>query len=174
MPGIFLSALLAVLVPIAIFEGAIFLSRLVFKTDGFGHGDTLLMVAIGAYFGWQLTLLGIVLGFVVQAIPAIPLLAWQWIKHKYYDTLIAGSMALFGALIPLALMGWQIGSMEFQWWTTIVCTAISLIGIVLFLRSIRQRQSYTYMPFGPALIVGSLLAFVFGAPLLRSIISFYQ
>jgi leader peptidase (prepilin peptidase)/N-methyltransferase len=166
LPGILASSLLAVLVPVAIFEGCILLSRWIFKTDGFGHGDTLLMVGIGAYFGWQLALLGIVLGFIVQAIPAIPLLAWQWIKHKHYDTLLSGTVALLGALVPVALMVWHIGSLDFQWWATIISAVVALVAVVFFLRCVRARESYTYLPFGPALVVGSLVALFFGAPIL--------
>jgi prepilin signal peptidase PulO-like enzyme (type II secretory pathway) len=135
------------------FEGAILLSQWAFKTEGFGHGDTQLMMGVGAFLGVEHTGLALLLGFVLQAIWAIPLLVWQWIKHKEYASLGSGVGALTFACLPLfpGVQGASDGLLYLS-------MAIAIVCLVVFLRQIQHKQHYTYVPLGPALVAGSLIS----------------
>ena len=147
------SALLGMLVGLVFFEGAIWLSKLAFKTDGFGHGDTQLMMGVGAFLGFEYTALALVLGFVLQTIWAIPLLVIQWIKQRQYVSLGTGAGAFTFAVLPFGIMN----NPEMDWalW---VCMLAAMGCLLLFLKQIRQQENYTYVPLGPALVAGSLIS----------------
>jgi leader peptidase (prepilin peptidase) / N-methyltransferase len=147
------SAVLGMLLGLVFFEGAIWLSKLAFNTDGFGHGDTQLMMGVGAFLGVEYTALALMLGFVIQTIWAIPLLVLQWLKDKQYASLGSGAGAFTFAVLPFGVM--HDPGMEWVLWT---CTAAALGCLVLFLRQIRQQENYTYVPLGPALVAGSIIS----------------
>jgi leader peptidase (prepilin peptidase)/N-methyltransferase len=165
VPEGLISALIAIAVSFLFFEGMILLSSLVFGTDGFGHGDTHLMMGAGAFLGWPLTVLALVLGFVAQTIPAVPILVIQWIRNKQWTSLISGAVALGGGLFPLVIMRLPV-SIATQTWLSMACIVMSLIALVVFLKQIRHSQSYTYLPLGPALVLGILVALFCGKQIL--------
>ncbi|WP_373532103.1 A24 family peptidase [Vampirovibrio sp.] len=169
VPEALISALMAMLISVVFFEGMILFSRLCFGTDGFGHGDTFLMMGAGAFLGWPLTVLALLLGFVVQTIPAIPMLVIQWIKNKQYTSLISGAVALAGGGSPLILMNTPF-SPESKTLISLICLVISVIALIVFLKQVRTAQTFTYLPLGPALVLGILVSLFFG----QDIISLYQ
>lgn len=166
IPDALLSAVMAVVIAVVFFEGLILLSLIAFGTEGFGHGDTHLMMGVGAFLGWPFLLLALVLGFVVQTIPAIPILIYQWIQNRQWTSLISGAVALFAGLGPLALMNLEALSLNDRTLLSLGCMLVSVIALVVFLRHIRQAQSFTYLPLGPALVIGALVALYWGEPLL--------
>lgn len=165
VPEGLVSALIAVAISFIFFEGMILFSTIVFGTDGFGHGDTHLMMGAGAFLGWPLTLLALGLGFVLQTIPAIPILIIQWIRAGQWVSLISGGVAFGGALLPLLIMNLPI-SPSTQGMLSLACLAASIIALFVFLKQIRNSQSFTYLPLGPALVIGILIALFWGPELL--------
>ncbi|MGE0199533.1 MAG: A24 family peptidase [Candidatus Melainabacteria bacterium] len=159
------AALIAVGVAFVFFEGLILFSRLALGTDGFGHGDTFLMMGVGAYLGWKLTLLSLALGFIIQTIPSIPIMVWQWIQQKQYVSLISGGVAAAAALSPLALMQLHL-ERSLETMLMLGCMGVSVIALVVFMRNIRQTESHTYLPLGPALVLGSIIALFWGQAIL--------
>lgn len=168
MPESLASALLAILVPIVFFEGMILFSKLVFGTEGFGHGDTHLMMGVGVFIGWKLTIFAIILGFVIQLIPSVPILVFQWIKHKQWPSLISGTTAAVFAGLPYFLKSPDI-PLNIQTLLMLGCMVISLIATFIFLRVMKTTESYTYLPLGPALIIGSLAMLFWGQGLITKI-----
>jgi leader peptidase (prepilin peptidase) / N-methyltransferase len=150
------SSLMGILAGFAVFEGMILLSRVALGTEGFGHGDTHLMMGIGAFLGWPGVLWAIVLGFFAQAFMALPVLIGQWIKQKEYTTLTSAFSGLTFGLLPVGLSSLPV-STPVRNSMVLACVAITLFALWVFLRQVRHRQSYTYMPLGPALIAGSLI-----------------
>ncbi len=164
LPDIFISALLAVVIPFIFFEGLILLCKLFLKTEGFGHGDTHLMMGVGAFLGWPLMLLSLILGFVIQTIPSIPIMVYGWIQRKEYDTMGWGAAALVFAGIPFfALDLLPLGTSGI---VSIVSLLASFVCLFFFMGSVKNRASHTYLPLGPALIVGSLVSLFWGPQLL--------
>ncbi|MEB3245827.1 MAG: prepilin peptidase [Vampirovibrionales bacterium] len=155
-----LDALLGILVAVAVFEGMIWLSRKLMGTDGFGHGDTLLMMGVGAYFGWRFTLAAIIAGFIVQSIAALPLMLTQWLQQKRYALLGSGAAALGLALLPLLI---PISRLPEQLALTAMCMAASLVAVGVFLVQVRKTETYTYLPLGPALIAATFILLFAGS-----------
>ncbi len=169
LPITWTDSLLGILAAIVVFEGLIFISQIAFGTEGFGHGDTHLMMGVGAFLGWQLCLVAILLGFIVQTIPALPMLVWQWIRNKQWVSLISGSMGAFFGLLPLAFMHTPLGyalNAQQSLWITLICLLLSLISLFIFLRNVKRSESYTYLPLGPALIIASLICLFWGPSIL--------
>jgi len=166
-PQILISALIAMAIALIFFEGMILLSQLFFGTDGFGHGDTHLMMGVGAFLGWPLTVLALLLGFVIQTIPAIPMLVLQWIRNKQYVSLISGAVAMLCGGAPLLLSNLVL-SPDLRLGISSVCLLLSVISLFVFMRQVRTAQTFTYLPLGPALVLGSLIALFWGGPILAA------
>jgi leader peptidase (prepilin peptidase)/N-methyltransferase len=165
VPEALTSALLAILISILFFEGMILISRLIFGTDGFGHGDTFLMMGAGAFLGWPLTVLALILGFLAQTIPAIPMLVIQWIKNKQYTSLISGAVAMACGGSPVILMNAAIPQ-EAKTIISLICLIISVLALIVFLKQVRTAQTFTYLPLGPALVLGILVSLFIGPEIL--------
>jgi prepilin signal peptidase PulO-like enzyme (type II secretory pathway) len=175
IPEALVSALLAIVIVFAFFEGMILLSRIAFGTDGFGHGDTHLMMGAGAFLGMPLTLLALFLGFIAQSIPAIPMLIVGWIRNKQYASLISGGIALGGSALPLLILNLSPDFPIPPVMRGILCIVgllAAIVGLVIFLRQVRQHENYTYLPLGPALIVGILVALFWGKDILDGYFAF--
>ena len=128
------------------------------------------MMGIGAFLGWQLCLLAIVMGFVLQTIPAIQMLIVQWIKNKQWVSLITGGLGAFFGLLPLAVMHSPLQyylNYQTQLLITLVCLGLSIVSLFIFLRNVRQTESYTYLPLGPALILASFVCLFWGQAILN-------
>lgn len=150
------SALMGVLLSIVFFEGAIWLSRKCLGTDGFGHGDTHLMMGVGAYLGIEAMAVALMLGFVLQAVLALPMLVMQWVREQQWVIFGAGTASLGFALFPYFGMGWarQLGLDSLT--TLLLALAGAVVCLLVFLRELRNQEHYVYIPLGPALILGSV------------------
>lgn len=173
VPNALVSALIAIIGAIVFFEGLILLSQLFFGTEGFGHGDTHLMMGVGAYLGWPLTLLALLLGFIAQTIPAVPMLVYQWIKNKQWASLGSGAAALVFGTAPLFLMdaGLAIGARA---GLTLVCMLLAVVALIIMLKQVKTSQSFTYLPLGPALVIGTLVALFWGPQMIQGYAAYLQ
>jgi leader peptidase (prepilin peptidase)/N-methyltransferase len=70
-------ALLGALMSFFALEGMNLAYKLVRGRDGFGGGDTKMMVAVGLFLGWRMALLTLVLGSFLGVLLGIPALAWS-------------------------------------------------------------------------------------------------
>ncbi|MBX2860064.1 MAG: prepilin peptidase [Vampirovibrio sp.] len=165
IPDAFISALLGVFLALIFFEGLILLSEAVFGTEGFGHGDTHLMMGAGAFLGWELTVVALLLGFIVQSVPAIPMLMIQWIQKKDYLSLGSITGGVVFGILPMFITLWGLPN-PVTIGLVLASIVLSLVCLVVFLRQTRQSQSFTYMPLGPSLIVGILVAIFWGQEVL--------
>ena len=165
IPDAFISALIGIVISVVFFEGMILISNAVFGTEGFGHGDTHLMMGVGAFLGWQRMALALVLGFLIQLIPAVPILVVQWVREKRWVSLISGAVSVVTAITPLAFV---LNPHLLEGKTSLLnaielgCIGTSLVALFVFLKNIKSSQSFTYLPLGPALVLGSLVALLWG------------
>lgn len=167
VPEAITSALMGMLIALVFFEGMILLSLVFFGTEGFGHGDTFLMMGAGAFLGWPLTVLALLLGFVAQTIPAIPMLVIQWVRNKQYVSLISGAVAMLAGGSPLLLMNAPLPP-ETKTLLSLVALVISVICLIVFLKQVRTAQTFTYLPLGPALVLGILVSLFWGNDIIAS------
>jgi leader peptidase (prepilin peptidase)/N-methyltransferase len=164
----FVSALVGVLGIFLVFEGLILVTKIMYGEEGFGHGDTHLLMGLAAYLGWELTLVVFALGFMLQAVVALPMLVVGWIKNRHYKLLATSGSALVVGLLPM------LGMTLWQWqgaWVSLallVCSLVSILLLLLFLKEVRNTRSQTYMPLGPALCAGGVIALFYGKPLWQS------
>jgi len=163
LPTPLVESLLGIAAGFLLFEGLILASRVFMGTDGFGHGDTHLMMGLGAFFGWKLVVLGVFMGFIFQGVPAIPILVVQWIKHKRYKALGSGTAGVIFGLLPLYWVSLETLNPQLRLVLMLGSFALSLVSLFFFLRCVRQQESYTYLPLGPSLIAASVFL-VFLAP----------
>ncbi len=150
------SALGGMLLSVIFFEGTIALSRRFLGTDGFGHGDTHLMMGIGAFIGAEGMLVGLFLGFILQTILAFPILAIEWVRRGKWVILLSGLASGFFALLPYFGKPWLMAQ-GMDAMTIMLGSLIgSVVALLVFLKELRNQESYVYVPLGPALILGSV------------------
>jgi prepilin signal peptidase PulO-like enzyme (type II secretory pathway) len=154
-PADWTSSLLGMAAAFVFFEGLILLSQKLLHTEGFGHGDTHLMMGIGAYLGWQPMAVALFLGFGLQAVLAIPMLVWQWMKEGQYKTLGSACAGVVFGLCPILVRMLPLDAV-FQTLLVLLFAGLTLWALWTFLKQVRHRGTYTYMPLGPALVLASL------------------
>ena len=81
-----------------------------FKREAMGGGDIKLAAMVGAFLGWQLTLLSLFLGFFFGAITGVIILIKNKRKNEQGDSVPFGPFIAFGTLIALffgqAILNW--------------------------------------------------------------------
>ena len=161
IPPDLVSVLVGVVGIFLLFEGMIWLSKLVFGTEGFGHGDTFLLMGVASFIGWELTAMSLLLGFGFQAVFAIPMLFVQWVKAKQ-TTIIQFAIGCFGlAVLPYILASMGLPALLLLG-LTLLCGLGAVVLLTKLLKHLKAQNSFTYMPLGPALIAASLLALFTG------------
>ena len=162
VPESLVSALIAIVAAFVFFEGLILLSQKLFGAEGFGHGDTHLMMGVGAFLGAPFMLLALGLGFVLQSALAIPILVVQWIQRRDYVSLGSGALGVGLGLLPLWIASWPIQPLALRTALAVGCLILCLVCLLVFLRRMKESQTFTYMPLGPALVLGTLIALFAG------------
>ena len=162
VPESFGSALIGVFAAFVIFEGMILISEWALGTEGFGHGDTHLMMGVGAFLGWKMMVLALLLGFILQAVPAIPMLILQWIRRKDYISLGAGAAGVLFGLAPLGISALPLPNRGMETALILLSFVLTIVALVIFLKRMKSSQSFSYLPLGPALVLGSVLMLFWG------------
>lgn len=168
VPDALISALIAMAIAVVFFEGIILISGLLLNQEGFGHGDTHLMMGAGAYLGWPLLVLALFLGFVIQLIPSIPIMVVQWLRNKQYKSLVSGTVAFAFAMLPYAIINMGLPK-NTETAVVLGCMLIAVAATFYFMKQIKENRSFTYLPLGPALVLGSLVALFYGKTLLAAV-----
>ena len=170
----FASAAMGVLGIWALFEGLIAVSRLVMGEDGFGHGDTYLLMGVAAFLGWEWALVTLVLGGALQAIVSVPVLLRHWLQQGWDDLVLLFATALLLATAPFGLA--QLMGLDAL--ASLAVQGVATVGVLWLLKhllsQVRRKGSFSSAPFGPALIVAALLCVFVGvshvAPLVRLVV----
>jgi hypothetical protein len=103
------------------------------------------------------------------------MLVFQWIKNKNYPSLTSGGLAMAFVILPLWLMNLPKHDplAEHANSLSLVCLFLCLVCLVYFLKLVKENQTYTYVPLGPALVLGSVISLFWGQPLLAAIAKLY-
>lgn len=162
LPGIFASAIVGIIIAWVFFEGLSFLCEKFLGKYGFGMGDTKLCAGLAAWFGWELLILIIVLSFVAQAIIGIPILIYNTYKDKDMKSFYSLLATLIATAIPVLLNLLTGVNKSLALAITLVCFVVVIVSLFIILSQTKKRQSYTYLPLGPAIVIGALIVIFYG------------
>lgn len=111
LPVGIVDALLGIVIGGGLLWGLAWLSPYVFGKEGMGGGDIKLLAMIGAFLGWQPTLLTIMVGALVGSVVGVTLIALRFMRRDHY--LPFGPFLALGALVALLfyhdLIRWYLG-----------------------------------------------------------------
>ena len=159
---VFISAIIGAVLGVAFFEILSRIGLLLAGEYAFGAGDSILGAALGAWFGWKLMIIILIISFLSQLVVGIPIIVYNMYKAKDHESLWA-MVTLFFAL-GLTFLG------RYFTYTgrpfialSIIFLSLALAGgsIFVILKRTRERQSHTFLPFGPSLVIAGLLVMFF-------------
>lgn len=166
IPPLFVSALLAVVGAYVIFFVLNVTSRLIIGQDGFGEGDTYLLMGIGSFVGVKLTILIFILSFLVQAAIGIPLTFRQWMRNRAYKAVWFTALGFACATMPYGLQ-FIIPNPGVILGLTLILGTLAIYLSVKALKIVKSSNiEFTFVPFGPAIVFASLLILFFEEPVL--------
>jgi leader peptidase (prepilin peptidase)/N-methyltransferase len=172
IPGIFVSAIIAIVVAVVFFEGLSKLGEIFLGKYGFGMGDTKLCAGLGAWFGWELLVVIIFLSFVAQAVVALPVLFYTTWKEKDMKALYALGSTMIAAVLPFTFTILPLSDLLVVVFT-LICFAVVGVGLIIFLKRSKERDSLNYMPLGPAIVFGALVVIFYGDQIIQWYTQFY-
>lgn len=154
----FIAAILGLILGIVIMEIFARFGYLVAGTRAFGEGDTFIAAGLGAIFGWKYLITVLVYGFIIQLALTIPVFIKKLYLNKDYKTL--GSFFAFFLLI--IVMKWidyasDIVNIYLFATITILLCAVGFYLCKRILGGLHDKENITYLPFGPALVIGALI-----------------
>jgi len=167
IPDVFVSALIGAVAGALFFEIFSRIGLLLAGEYAFGTGDSILAAGLGAWFGWKLLVAVLIISFLSQMFVGVPVLLVNMIKDKDYKSITAMGMLLFSLI--LAYTGKFLTSINLPIISIIVILIsfiLSGIAIFIILKQARERESYTFLPFGPALVLGGFMVMFFGKSIL--------
>lgn len=172
--SIFISAVIGAIAGAAFFELVSGLGYLMVGQRAFGEGDTIIAAALGAWFGWKAIIAIILMSFVFQLIIGLPLIMMNMYKDKDHKSLFATFMLIFSVFVPF--IGQLTGisqSLTGALFFAILAFGIAGYGVVVILKRAKERENFTFLPFGPALILGGFAIMFFQDQIISYISNIY-
>lgn len=154
----FITAIIGAVLGAAFFEFFSRVGKLLIGEYAFGTGDTFLGAALGAWFGWKLMIVILILSFLSQLVIGVPFIVHNMYKDKDYKSL----WAMVGLSISL-IFTWlgryfiRLGNLNLALGLTLLSFAIAGWAIFVILKRSKERQSYTFLPFGPSLVLSGFV-----------------
>lgn len=158
----FVDAILGILLAILLIEGITFIFKLIIKKRGFGDGDTFVLAALGACFGWKLVFILFFLSVIIQAVMVLPFYLYTLAKNKKLPLCL--NMIAF---ILVAVISYYLQNQIFE--DSLIFSLICIIGLIIYglyiIRNIFKNMSNNFelptIPFAPALIVAGFIILFF-------------
>lgn len=141
----------------------------------FGEGDSIIAAGLGAFFGLKALIPIIIVSFLIQVIAGMPVVVKNMLKEKDYKSVAAVFALLFCIMLAFANK-YMIKHEELIYYSlglSGLTMIIAIISTVIILGGIKERQSFTLLPFGPALIISGLLYMFAGSNLLSCLIKLF-
>lgn len=157
----FIASLLGILLGIVVMEAFARFGYLVAGTRAFGEGDTYIAAGLGAFFGWKYLLTILLYAFIVQILLVIPIFIKKLYIKKDYRTLTS-FLTFFFLVFIIKWLDYASVSNSLVLFSLLAILLIACGGYLCkrILGSLKDEVNRTYLPFGPALIVGGLI-FIF-------------
>lgn len=155
-----IASILGILLGVIIMEAFARFGYLVAKTRAFGEGDSYIAAGLGAIFGWQHLISVIAYALIIQIFFTIPVFIKKLYNDNDYRTLMA-VFAFFGLILAIKYL-----DSLYVTNNIIVFTVLSLalcgVGFYICKRifcRLKNKENITYLPFGPAMVIGALIMF---------------
>jgi len=162
----FLQSLGGILAGFLIFECLARAGYIFAGSRAFGEGDTLIAMGIGAFFGWKMLCVIIFMSMVMQAFLTIPMLLNKSLKNKDYKGAAAYSTLILCVIAVYLFKKFNLYESMFIL-VLLLCVCVLLIAaLIIILKDIKKKKEnddFLYLPFGPALVITTILA-IFYAP----------
>jgi hypothetical protein len=106
----------------------------------------------------------IALSLIAQLFVGIPVIFLNMYKDKDFKSLMYMALLLFSLVLSilcriLDLTGNFFGIL----FMTVVTFGLAGVGVVGILSRVKERKTYTLLPFGPALVLGGFIVLFFGS-----------
>lgn len=153
-----IAAVLGILLGIVVMEAFARFGYLVAGTRAFGEGDTYIAAGLGAVFGWEYLIKVLVYAFIIQIIFTIPIFIKRLYANKDYKTLLS-FFAFFLVIFIIKLFEYANiynNILIFIILTLLLC-ATGFYSCKRIIGGLKDRQNMTYLPFGPAMVLGGLI-----------------
>ena len=143
---------------VVIMEIAARIGYLLAGSRAFGEGDTYIAAGLGAVFGWKNILVILILSVIIQLILTFPLFFKKLIVKKEWNILIPLTLFFVYVIIYFFLQNSPVFDNIYVILLTItVMFALGIWSCVMIIRSLKNPESLTYLPFGPAMAIAGLL-----------------
>lgn len=154
----FIYAILGLIAGVVIMEALARIPQIFIKKRAFGEGDSYIAGALGAFFG--IANLILILGFslIFQVLLILPMFLYKLVKQKNYKLFMA--LILFILLFLLILLGNFYNALGDGWLYWFAIALLASIGYYCcrgIMSGIKDGENITYLPFGPALILGAFV-----------------
>lgn len=161
----FIYSIIGIIAGILIMEAFARFGYLVAGTRAFGEGDTYIAAGLGAVFGIQYLLTVLLYGFIVQIFLTIPVFIKKLFTKKDYKTLVS-FLVFFLLIIAMKLLDYAnltTNLLVFGIFALMLC-GVGIYVCKRIIGGLKDQENLTYLPFGPALVVGGLIVIFFMLP----------
>lgn len=154
----FIYSVLGLIAGAGVMAAIIKITKLITGKDCFGEGDAYILGALGAFFGISNVIVIFILGFIFQALWAIPLLFVKLFKNKQFKLLT--TLILLFITCGLYYTAAQLDLFDSNIFYIFCFALITAMGIYCcknLLGSIKTDDNLIAIPFGPALIIAAFV-----------------
>ncbi len=158
----FIYALLGLVAGIIIMEALARIPQIFIGKRAFGEGDTYIAGALGAFFGISNLIVIILFSLIFQVLIILPMFLYKLFKQKNYR--LFSALILFLLLFVLIALGNfydVLGEGWLYWFAIALLASIGYYCCRGILTGIKDGNGLTYLPFGPALILGAFVVIFF-------------
>jgi leader peptidase (prepilin peptidase)/N-methyltransferase len=158
IPNSLIASVLGIIAGVVIMETFARFGYLVAGTRAFGEGDSYIAAGLGAIFGWQYLLKVLLFAFIIQIVLTIPVFISKLYRKKDYKTLVS-FFAFFVLVFAIKSMEYLKMFNNFTIFTvlTLLLCAVGFYACKRILGGLKDQENMTFLPFGPAMVVGALV-----------------
>lgn len=141
----------------------------------FGEGDSIIAAGLGAFFGLKALVPIIIISFLIQVLTGVPVVIKNMLKEKDYKSTTAVFALFFCIILAFAnkYIARQTELIYYSLGLSGLIMIIAIISTMIILKGIKERQSFTMLPFGPALIISGLIYIFADSNLLSYLIKLF-
>lgn len=153
-----IASVLGILLGIIVMEAFARFGYLIAGTRAFGEGDTFIAAGLGAIFGWKYLITVLIYAFIVQIILTIPVFIKKLYAINDYRTLVS-FFTFFVLILIVKLLNYFNMYSNFLVFLslTLLLLANGIYVCKRILGGLKEPSDFTYLPFGPAMVIGSLI-----------------
>ena len=152
-------SIFGIIVGVAVMELIARLGYLFVGERAFGEGDSYIAAGLGAVFGWKNVLVILVMSVFIQLILTLP----PFLKKLYCNGkkgTFASLLGFFAYVIVYFILDKQTDLFNNGWvlaFAMIILAGLGILACVNVIRGLKDRDNFTYLPFGPALAIAGLI-----------------